>query len=79
MEALKHRAVADALTTGDLHLPGHIGYALTGRRGLGDAEVLELLAPYAGQRHQAGRLILLAGRIPARREPQAPLGRIARL
>ncbi|MEU7028980.1 DNA-3-methyladenine glycosylase 2 family protein [Streptomyces sp. NPDC046275] len=69
----------DALTTGDLHLPGHIGYALTGRRGLGDAEMLELLAPYAGQRHRAARLILLTGRIPTRREPRAPLGRIARL
>ncbi|WP_327740521.1 DNA-3-methyladenine glycosylase 2 family protein (plasmid) [Streptomyces nojiriensis] len=69
----------DALTTGDLHLPGHIGYALTGRRGLGDADMLELLAPYAGQRHRAARLILLTGRIPSRREPRAPLGPIARL
>ncbi|OEJ22951.1 3-methyladenine DNA glycosylase [Streptomyces agglomeratus] len=69
----------DALTLGDLHLPGHIGYALTGRRGLGDADMLELLVPYAGQRHRAARLILLAGRIPTRREPRAPIGRIARL
>ncbi|MGW7197344.1 DNA-3-methyladenine glycosylase family protein [Streptomyces chryseus] len=69
----------DALTLGDLHLPAHIGYALTGRRGLGDADMLELLAPYAGQRHRAARLILLSGGIPSRREPRAPLGRIARL
>ncbi len=69
----------DALTLGDLHLPGHVGYALTGRRGLGDADMLELLAPYAGQRHRAARLIMLSGGIPSRREPRAPLGHIARL
>ncbi|MER5733478.1 DNA-3-methyladenine glycosylase 2 family protein [Streptomyces sp. NPDC002138] len=64
----------DAVTTGDLHLPGIIGYALTGDRGADDAVMLELLAPYAdqgaGQRHRAARLILLAGRTPPRRAPR---------
>lgn len=69
----------DAVTVGDLHLPGIIGYALTGRRGLDDAAMLELLAPYAGQRHRATRLLLAAGPIPARRAPRFPVGDIARL
>ncbi|MEU7553825.1 DNA-3-methyladenine glycosylase 2 family protein [Streptomyces sp. NPDC044571] len=62
----------DAVTTGDLHLPGIIGYALAGNRDADDAAMLELLAPYAGQRHRAARLILLAGRIPPRRHPKMP-------
>ncbi|KOU82927.1 MULTISPECIES: DNA-3-methyladenine glycosylase family protein [unclassified Streptomyces] len=60
----------DAVTTGDLHLPGIIGYALAGDRDADDAAMLELLAPYAGQRHRAARLILLAGRTPPRRSPR---------
>ncbi|QLH22207.1 DNA-3-methyladenine glycosylase [Streptomyces sp. Rer75] len=52
----------DAITVGDLHLPRMVGYALTGERGTDDAAMLELLAPYAGQRHRAARLILLSGR-----------------
>ncbi|MFD0271654.1 DNA-3-methyladenine glycosylase family protein [Streptomyces sp. NPDC127106] len=60
----------DAVTTGDLHLPGIIGYALVGDRDADDAAMLELLAPYAGQRHRAARLILLAGRTPPRRAPR---------
>ncbi|MEV7834795.1 DNA-3-methyladenine glycosylase 2 family protein [Streptomyces subrutilus] len=60
----------DAVTTGDLHLPGIIGYALAGDRDADDAAMLELLAPYAGQRHRAARLVLLAGRTPPRRAPR---------
>ncbi|MEU3875697.1 MULTISPECIES: DNA-3-methyladenine glycosylase 2 family protein [Streptomyces] len=60
----------DAVTTGDLHLPRIVGYALTGFRGADDAAMLQLLEPYAGQRHRACRLILLSGvRLP-RREPR---------
>ncbi|MFF8790560.1 DNA-3-methyladenine glycosylase family protein [Streptomyces sp. NPDC015125] len=69
----------DAITLGDLHLPKIIGYALTGRRGTTDEEMLELLAPYEGQRHRAARLILLSGRVPPRRAPRFPVGDIARL
>jgi 3-methyladenine DNA glycosylase/8-oxoguanine DNA glycosylase len=69
----------DAVTVGDLHLPGVVGYALTGRRGADDARMLELLAPYAGQRYRATRLILLTGRAPARRAPRARHANIARL
>ncbi|MFD7100667.1 DNA-3-methyladenine glycosylase family protein [Streptomyces xanthophaeus] len=69
----------DAVTTGDLHLPGIIGYALAGNRDADDDAMLELLAPYAGQRHRAARLILLAGRTPPRRAPRMPRGDIGRL
>ncbi|MFE2600534.1 DNA-3-methyladenine glycosylase family protein [Streptomyces sp. NPDC059396] len=69
----------DAVTVGDLHLPGIIGHALAGDRYADDAAMLELLAPYAGQRHRATRLILLSGRTPARRTPRTPIRNIARL
>ena len=69
----------DAVTTGDLHLPGIIGYALTGDRDTDDAAMLDLLAPYAGQRHRAARLILLAGRTPPRRAPRMYRNDISRI
>ncbi|WP_398859196.1 DNA-3-methyladenine glycosylase family protein [Streptomyces chengmaiensis] len=62
----------DAITVGDLHLPGVVGYALAGDRDADDAAMLALLAPYAGQRHRAARLILLSGRTPPRRHPKMP-------
>ncbi|MFJ6485467.1 DNA-3-methyladenine glycosylase family protein [Streptomyces sp. NPDC091682] len=68
----------DAITTGDLHLPGIVGYALAGDRDADDAAMLELLAPYVGQRHRAARLVLLAGRTPPRRAPRMPRGDIGR-
>ncbi|MFE6778372.1 DNA-3-methyladenine glycosylase family protein [Streptomyces sp. NPDC057702] len=69
----------DAVTVGDLHLPRIVGYALTGRRGADDATMLELLAPYADQRHRACRLILLAGVVPPRRAPRFTPGDIRAL
>ncbi|MFF2509177.1 DNA-3-methyladenine glycosylase family protein [Streptomyces sp. NPDC058067] len=68
----RSNGAADAVTTGDLHLPGIVGYALAGNRDADDAEMLRLLAPYEeqGQRHRAARLILLSGRTPARRQPK---------
>ncbi|MDT0453869.1 DNA-3-methyladenine glycosylase family protein [Streptomyces hesseae] len=60
----------DAVTTGDLHLPRIVGYALTGTRGTDDEGMLDLLAPYAGQRHRACRLILLSGVTLPRRAPR---------
>ncbi|MBT2482597.1 DNA-3-methyladenine glycosylase [Streptomyces sp. ISL-94] len=69
----------DAVTTGDLHLPGIVGYALAGDRDADDAAMLELLAPYAGQRHRAARLTLLAGRVPPRRTPKMPRTDIGKL
>nr|WP_165987220.1 DNA-3-methyladenine glycosylase 2 family protein [Streptomyces sp. YIM 98790] len=75
----RSNGAADAVTVGDLHLPGIVGYALTGRRGADDAAMLELLEPYAGQRHRATRLIMLSGVSPPRREPRMRRWDIARL
>ncbi|WP_433547366.1 DNA-3-methyladenine glycosylase family protein [Streptomyces sp. CA-294286] len=69
----------DALTVGDLHLPGIVGYALAGDRNATDADMLELLAPYEGQRHRAARLIMLTGLTPPRRAPRMAPRRIAHL
>ncbi|TFE48308.1 DNA-3-methyladenine glycosylase 2 family protein [Streptomyces sp. ICN441] len=69
----------DAITVGDLHLPRIVGYALAGDRDADDAVMLELLAPYAGQRHRAARFILLGGQVPPRRTPKMPRWDIGRL
>ncbi|KQX52432.1 MULTISPECIES: DNA-3-methyladenine glycosylase [unclassified Streptomyces] len=66
----------DEVTTGDLHLPGIVGWALAGDRTADDGAMLDLLAPYAGQRHRAARLILLSGRVPPRRAPRMTPGDI---
>ncbi|WP_130798540.1 DNA-3-methyladenine glycosylase family protein [Streptomyces otsuchiensis] len=68
----------DAVTVGDLHLPGVVGHALAGERDADDARMLELLEPYAGQRHRATRLIMLSGLVPARRAPRREAVDIAR-
>jgi 3-methyladenine DNA glycosylase/8-oxoguanine DNA glycosylase len=51
----------DALAVGDFHLKHVIVHALTGRARGTDDEMLALLAPYAGQRGRAARLLLSAG------------------
>ncbi|WP_327117904.1 DNA-3-methyladenine glycosylase 2 family protein [Streptomyces sp. NBC_01341] len=66
----RSNGAADAVTVGDLHLPGIVGHALADNRDADDEEMLALLAPYEGQRHRATRLIMLSGRIPARRAPR---------
>ena len=60
---------ADAVSVGDYHLPSSVGWALAGRR-VDDAGMLELLAPYAGHRHRAARLVELGGLGPPRRGPR---------
>jgi 3-methyladenine DNA glycosylase/8-oxoguanine DNA glycosylase len=51
----------DAVSVGDFHLAGHIGYAFTGRHGCTDDDMLELLEPWAGQRQRIIRLVEHAG------------------
>jgi 3-methyladenine DNA glycosylase/8-oxoguanine DNA glycosylase len=68
----RSHGAADEVTVGDLRLPGIVGWALAGDRDADDSVMLELLEPYAGQRHRAARLILLSGRVPARRAPKMP-------
>ncbi|MDC2948562.1 DNA-3-methyladenine glycosylase family protein [Streptomyces heilongjiangensis] len=75
----RSHGAADAVTTGDLHLPGIVGYALAGDRDADDSVMLSLLEPYAGQRHRAARFILLSGRVPGRRTPKMPRWDIGRL
>ena len=60
---------ADAVTVGDYNLPAMVGWALAGRI-VDDAGMLELLAPYAGHRHRAARLIELGGARPPCRGPR---------
>ena len=61
----------DAVSVGDAHLSDIVGWTLAGRSATTDEEMLELLAPYAGHRHRAARLVMLSGRGgPPRRAPR---------
>jgi 3-methyladenine DNA glycosylase/8-oxoguanine DNA glycosylase len=60
---------ADAVSVGDYHLPSIVGWALT-RQKVDDAGMLALLAPYAGHRHRAARLLVLSGMGPPRHGPR---------
>jgi len=56
----------DAVAVGDFHLKNIVVHALTGRARGSDDEMLELLAPYTGQRGRAVQLLLAGGhRAPA--------------
>ena len=57
---------ADAVSVGDYHIPALVGLNLAGRV-TDDAGMLELLAPYAGQRYRVTRLIEIGGHAPPRR------------
>lgn len=59
----------DAVSVGDFHLAHQVGYALTGAR-VDDDGMLELLAPWAGQRQRVIRLIGLSGVQEPRRGPR---------
>lgn len=64
---------ADAVSVGDANLPHQVAFALAGERRATDERMLELLAPYDGQRHRAASLIAMHGPRPPRRAPRAPL------
>ncbi len=59
----------DAVSVGDYHLAHEVGYALTGHR-VDDDGMLELLAPWAGQRQRVIRLIRMSGAREPRRGPR---------
>ncbi|ADG80051.1 3-methyladenine DNA glycosylase/8-oxoguanine DNA glycosylase OS=Tsukamurella paurometabola (strain ATCC 8368 / DSM / CCUG 35730 / CIP 100753 / JCM 10117/ KCTC 9821 / NBRC 16120 / NCIMB 702349 / NCTC 13040) OX=521096 GN=Tpau_3470 PE=4 SV=1 [Tsukamurella paurometabola] len=59
----------DAVPVGDYHLPRMVGIALVGEA-LDDAGMLEVLAPYAGQRGRVIRLLARAGVDRERRGPR---------
>ncbi|MDP9464782.1 MAG: DNA-3-methyladenine glycosylase 2 family protein, partial [Actinomycetota bacterium] len=54
----------DAVPVGDFHLKNLVCYALAGESRGTDDRMLELLAPYAGQRGRVIRLLLLDSRAP---------------
>jgi 3-methyladenine DNA glycosylase/8-oxoguanine DNA glycosylase len=51
----------DAVPVGDYHLPSQVAWVLAGEPRADDARMLELLAPWAGHRARALRLILATG------------------
>lgn len=63
---------ADAVSVGDYHIPGIVGWALTGRK-VDDAGMLELLKPYAGHRYRVTRMLELSGGGPPRHGPRLPV------
>ncbi|MGH9157547.1 MAG: DNA-3-methyladenine glycosylase family protein [Acidimicrobiales bacterium] len=52
---------ADAVCTGDFHLPHQVSWALAGEARGDDARMLELLEPFRGHRARVQRLIVAAG------------------
>ena len=60
----------DAVSVGDFHLASMVVYTLTGQRGGDDAAMLSLLAPYAGHRYRAVRMLEVAGAALPRRGPR---------
>ncbi|MBM7502982.1 DNA-3-methyladenine glycosylase family protein [Agromyces aurantiacus] len=50
----------DAVSLGDYHLANYVGHALHGRD-MTDDEMLDALAPWAGQRYRVIRLLMAAG------------------
>jgi 3-methyladenine DNA glycosylase/8-oxoguanine DNA glycosylase len=54
----------DAVAVGDFHLKNLVTYALSGQPRGTDERMLELLAPYAGQRGRVVRLLQLDGHTP---------------
>jgi len=59
----------DAVIVGDLHLPNHVCWALTGTRG-GDEQMHRVLEPFAPARGLAQRLIARHSAAPPRRGPR---------
>jgi 3-methyladenine DNA glycosylase/8-oxoguanine DNA glycosylase len=60
---------ADAVSVGDYHIPGQVGWVLAGEPA-DDVRMLELLTPYAGQRYRVTRMIELSGLSPPRHGPR---------
>lgn len=69
---------ADAVSVGDYHLPGLVGWVLAGRR-TDDEGMLELLEPERPHRYRAVRLIELSAPHRARRGPRRPARRLREL
>ncbi|MBO0982970.1 DNA-3-methyladenine glycosylase [Rathayibacter sp. SD072] len=60
----------DAVSVGDYHLAAAVGFALTGRLGVDDDGMLELLEPWRGHRQRIIRLIGCSGARKPRHGPR---------
>jgi len=69
----------DAVILGDWNLPHTVAYALAREERATDDRMLELLAPYPGQRGRVQRLIATACGSAPRRGPRRPLRNLARI
>ena len=69
----------DAVSIGDAHLPDLVSWALAGEPRADDARMLEILAPYAGQRARVVRLLEVAGIKIPRFGPRFAPRRITRI
>jgi 3-methyladenine DNA glycosylase/8-oxoguanine DNA glycosylase len=69
----------DAVSVGDFHLPNLIAWALAGEPRGTDERMLELLAPYAGQRGRVIRLLEASGVSAPRYGPRLAPRRMDRL
>lgn len=65
----RSHGLPDAVSVGDYHLAHRICVALEGRRG-DDDRMLELLAPWRGNRQRVVRILLLAGTRDQRKGPR---------
>jgi len=70
---------ADAVPSGDFHLPHLVAWNLAGEPRADDARMLELLEPFAGHRGRVVRLLVAAGTTAPRYGPRAPVRSIAGL
>ncbi len=69
----------DAVSVGDFHIPSIVSWALAGEPRGTDERLLELLAPYAGQRGRVVRLLERTGVEPPKRGPRMSTRRIGHL
>jgi 3-methyladenine DNA glycosylase/8-oxoguanine DNA glycosylase len=69
----------DAVSVGDAHLPDLVSWALAGEARADDARMLEILAPYTGQRGRVIRLLEVAGIKIPRYGPRFSPRRIERI
>jgi len=67
----------DAVSIGDYHLPNLVAWALAGEPRADDARMLELLAPYEGQRGRVQRLLEVSGLRAPRYGPRMASRRMA--
>lgn len=69
----------DAVPIGDFHLPSAVAWALADEPRADDARMLELLAPFAGHRGRALRLIAMLGKSPPKFGPRVEVPDLRRM